>query len=401
MKITGVETYLVHGRGWPRRPWVFVELHTDAGITGLGEASAQGADVIGGLEALASLVIGEDPFNVEALWEDMFTGALPPKVERLRERTGLGGGTYAARLGEIVAIEMALWDIIGKSLGVPVYKLLGGRCHERIRVYEKIGKRDPSDPASWARLAQRSLEFGYTAVKVGIPAPASINREASKAEFRDILRIMTAVKEAVSDDVDVAVDMESKWSIASALRLVKAFEEFDLLWIENPIPRTEGFYEILAPIKAASRTPICLGGVVNSGRFGFRDILNSHAADIIEPDLTISAGGILEMKKIAALADTYYVSVAPHNMHGPIATMATMQVATCIPNLLMVETHLDHESRLPSDVVWSERLLTEPIAQKDGFIEVPDKPGLGVELRKEAWGRYIFRPEDERAAMPL
>ena len=178
--------------------------------------------------------------------------------------------------------------------------------------------------------------------------------------------------------------------MSSALRLIKALEPFDLMWIENPIPRHEGFTHLMNSLKNATATPLCVGIPDNSGRFGVRDILESRAADIIEPDLTFGAGGIMEMKKIAALADTYHVSVAPHNCYGPVATMASVHTSASMTNFMILETYPDGDSNQPSDIVWSEKLLTEPILLKDGYIQVPQRPGLGVELNRAAIGEYIF-----------
>ena len=389
MKVTDIKLFQVMGGGWPRHPWVFVEVHTDEGITGLGEAAPRGP-VIEGLKALKPLVIGESPFQLEVLWQNMARGANPFKVDRQLKDIGQSGGTQSARLGEICAIEMALWDIIGKYLGTPVYNLLGGRCYDRIRVYVKRIELGARDPGIWAENAAQWARNGFTALKIGIPAPDSLNREISAADLENTVAIVSAVKEAVGKGVDLSVDLESKWSVASALRLIKALEPFNLMWIENPIPRAEGFTNLIASLKSTMTTPLCLGIVDDSGRYGVRELLESRAADMIEPDLTFGAGGIMEMKKIAALADTYYVPVVPHNSYGPVATMASVHVSASMPNFLILETYPDGNSNDPSDVVWSERLLTEPIVLREGYIELPQKPGLGVELNREALGQYIF-----------
>ena len=257
-------------------------------------------------------------------------------------------------------------------------------------MYVKRADADSRDPEVWGENFAHWADKGFTALKIGIPAPRSLGGEIAVEDLQLFVDIVKAVKRAVGTKADVGVDLESKWSVASALRLVRSLDQFDLMWIENPVPRIHGFLSVLQPIKAAMRSPLCLGLIDDSGRHGAREILESRIADIIEPDLTFGAGGILEMKKIGILSETFNIPIAPHNNYGPIATMAAVHASATMSNFLALETYPELDVDDCKESVWSERLFTEPIPIKSGYIELTDEPGLGVELSKSAFGKYIF-----------
>jgi len=364
LKIVDVKPLLIKGRHWPRFPWILVEVSTDEGITGLGEALAyRSGGVVEGVNALRQQVVGEDPFDVEMLWERMYRqgGVLP----------------------SISGIEMALWDIIGKSLKTPVYNLFGGRCRDRVRVYVDGFFRGASyKPEEYAQKAVETVKEGFTALKMDIDGPLpsvhTMERSISRGDLRYTLDMVEAVRSAVGRDVDLAVDLHGSFNTTTAITLAKKLEKYDLMWIEDPVP--SGNATTMAKVAEAVETPICTGELLNT-RYEFRELLERQAADIIMPDVA-RTGGISEMKKIATMADTYYIPVAPHNMVSPVATMASVHLCACIPNFLILEFQL-------GDVPWRDKMLKHPLTIKDGHIELPTGPGLGALLNKEVTDKHL------------
>lgn len=363
VKITDVRSYPVRGRHWPRFPMVFVEVRTDAGITGIGECLLyHTTGVLESLKGLGEALVGEDPLRIEWHWERM--------VRR------------GANVAAISGIETALWDILGKAASQPVYNLLGGRCRERVRVYvDGFFRGADYAEEEYKEKAVAAVERGFTALKMDvdepIPAANRFHRGMSNADLRHCSRMVEAVRRAVGDEVDLAIDAHGAFDVQTAIRLGHALEPYRLLWIEDPIP--VGNMAALAKVSQGTSTPICTGELLNT-RYEYRELFERQAADIVMPDLA-RTGGVLEMKKIAALADTYYVPTAPHNMVGPIATIASAHLCTCIPNFLILEYQL-------GDVPWIDELLSHPVEIRDGHLHLSDRPGLGVELNHEAVERY-------------
>lgn len=363
MKITEVKSYPVRGRHWPRFPMVFVEVRTDAGIAGVGECLLyHTTGVLESLQGLGEALVGEDPLRIEWHWERM--------VRR------------GANLAAISGIETALWDILGKAAGQPVYNLLGGRCRERVRVYvDGFFRGADYVEEEYKEKAVAAVEQGFTALKMDvdepIPAASRFHRGMSNADLRHCARMVEAVRRAVGDEVDLAIDAHGAFDVQTAIRLGQALEPYRLLWIEDPIP--VGNMVALAKVSQETSTPICTGELLNT-RYEYRELFERQAADIVMPDLA-RTGGVLEMKKSAALADTYYVPMAPHNMVGPIATIASAHLCTCIPNFLILEYQL-------GDVPWIDELLSHPVDVRDGHLHLTDRPGLGVELNHKAVERY-------------
>jgi len=363
MKITDVRTYKVGGRGWPRYPWALVEVCTDEGISGFGESTPR-AGVFEAVRQVGRGIIGEDPFDITRLFE---------RVSR--------GGAY---LPFISGIEVALWDIVGKKLGVPVHRLLGGPCHERIRVYaDGFFRGADFQPEEYATKAREIADVGFTALKMDadgpLPSMHRISRQPDRADVGLVVEIVAAVRESIGPDLDLAVDTHGAFNLPTMLAMARDLEPYGLMWIEDPVPLHGGNIKTMAEITAAVGTPICSGESLT--RPQFRELLELHASDIVMPDLTY-VGGILEMFKIAAMADVYNVPVAPHNMYGPVATMASVQACACMPNFMILEFQW-------GDVPWRDELLDEPIPIRDGRIEVPDRPGIGVELNKEELHKHL------------
>jgi len=363
MLINDVEVIAVKGRHWPRFPMVFVEVHTDEGLTGLGEALPfQATGTIESLQKLGESLCGSNPFQVEWHWERLF-------------RRG-------ADLPALSALETALWDIIGHALDVPIYNLLGGACHERIRVYaDGFFRGGEPTPEAYGEKALQATSQGFTALKMDVDdflAPGrALNRSVSTSELRCVMQTVEAVRKAIGDDVDLGLDCHWAFDIPSAVKLGRALEPYNLMWIEDPVP--SGNVAALAKVTAEVATPICTGELLAT-RFAFRELLEKQAADIIMPDLA-RAGGILEMKKIAAFADTYYVPIAPHNMMGPVATMASLHLCACVPNFLILEYQM-------GDVPWRDDLMDEPLPIKNGYLELPTRSGLGVKLNHSEVKKY-------------
>ena len=363
MKITRIETFFAHP---DHRNLVFVKVHTDEGLHGIGEAYSVGPDdaTAAAIHHFADWLIGEDPGRIEHLWARMYQGIRFP-----------GGSVINAAIS---GIEHALWDIAGKRLGVPVYQLLGGRCRDRIRVYQSATGATPEQLAENAReLVER---YRYTAIKIN-PHPPGSDAMPWNAAVRGAVARMEAVRAAVGEDVDIAVDPHAKlFEPSRAIAMAEAISPYHPLFFEEPI-RPENV-DALAKVAAHTRVPIATGEMLYT-RFQFREILVKQAADILQPDVCC-AGGLLECKKIAAMAEAFYVTMAPHNPMGPVATAVNVHLAAAIPNFLILEYH-------PDDEPPRRDLVDEPMKLVDGYLDLPTRPGLGIELNEDAFPRYPFR----------
>ena len=363
MKITEVKVYSIKGRHWPRFPIIMVEVLTDQGISGIGESLPyKTTGVLQSIKELGEILVGKDHFNVEALWEQMVRG----------------GGNMAAVSG----IETALWDIIGKALGTPVYNLLGGKCREKIRIYADGFFRGAAyAQQEYAEKAVKAVEAGLTALKMDvdetIPSGKALNRSLTTADLHLTERMVRATREAVGEEIDLCIDAHGAFDVTSAVKLGQKLADYNLMWIEDPVPMLN--MAAMAKVSREIATPICTGELLET-RFAFRELFERQAADIIMPDLA-RTGGILELKKIAAMADTYFIPVAPHNMAGPLATIASAHVCACIPNFMILEYQM-------GDVPWRDELLSKPLPIRNGFLDLLDEPGLGVALNRKAIVKY-------------
>lgn len=356
MKITKVETFIA---GLDRRNYLFVRVQTDDGIHGIGEAYSCGPD-----EATAAVVadfetwlVGKDPRDIEALWHLMYAGSRFP-----------GGSILNSALS---GIEHALWDILGKSLGVPVWRLLGGQFRDRIRVYQSPRGGTPEELAADAvRLIER---YGYTALKIG-PQPPNWTQMPFSQVVRESAKRLKAVREAVGEDVEIGVDSHARiFEPVRALEMAEALKPYRPFFFEEAL-RPENI-DAMADVKAKSPIPIATGEMLYT-KFQFQELLAKKGADIIQPDVCI-AGGLLELKKIAAMAEAHYVTVAPHNPMGPVATAVNVHFAVSTPNFLILEYS-------PDDVGKRRDLLVQPLKVTDGYIDVPQAPGFGIELNLDA-----------------
>jgi galactonate dehydratase len=352
MKITKLE--LIHVK--PR--WLFLKMHTDEGITGLGEPIVEGRarTVETAVRELESYLIGQDPRRIEHHWQVMYRG------------TFYRGGPVLT--SAISGVEQAMWDILGKWLGQPVWQLLGGKCRERVRVYAHCG---PEDIREAEALARSLVAQGFTALKTSIDAP--VRTIDTKAYIDTQVQRIQAIRRAIPSNVDLAVDFHGRVGPAMAIRLAHALEDCHLLFIEEPVLPEN--VDALVTVARSTTIPIATGERLFT-RWGFRQVLEKQAAAILQPDLC-HAGGILEVKKIAAMAETYYAAIAPHNPLGPISLAAGLQVDACTPNFLCQE-----------QVSLGEGYLKEPFVLRDGYLDVPTGPGLGIELDEEAIAGKIY-----------
>ena len=363
LKITDVRTAQVMGHGLQ----LHVRIYTDQGIYGHGE----GTDAVQGGAPLVRMfrrfLMGQDPLNVEALWERIRTAGI---------FAGAQGGQHTAALS---AVEIALWDLAGKALGVPVYQLLGGKVRDRVRLYCDSANHHPDDPQARPKLKEIET-MGFTAVKIDIDEAQDpgrwdrVNWTASNAEIDRMVKEVAFVRETLSPRVDLAVDMHGRYDATTAKRVARELERFRLLWLEEPVPPEN--IDVMRDIRESTVTPICAGENLFL-RHGFRELLEKRAVDIVMPDLQ-KCGGLLEGRKIADMAHVYYTPFAPHCVVSPIGTMASCHVCAAVPNFLVLEWHWI--SRLE---LWRNFVREGDIIDK-GFVTLPDRPGIGVEMNEDA-----------------
>jgi len=363
LKITDVRTAVVRAHGYQ----VHVRVYTDQGIFGHGEATdaAVGAPPL--INSFKRMLVGADPLNVDFLFERIRTAGI---------FAGAQAGQYVAALS---GIEIALWDLAGKALGVPVYQLLGGKMRDRIRLYCDSQTNSPTDPQAKEKIAQIT-GLGFTAVKIDIDEAAdpmrwdAVNWTASNAEIDNMIAKIAFMRESLPKRVDLAADMHGRYDMTTGKRVAIEAEPFRLLFLEEPVPAEN--VDAMRDVRESTKTPICCGENLFL-RHGFRALLEKRAADIIMPDIQ-KAGGLLESRKIADMAHTYYVPMAPHCVVSPIGTMASCHVCAAIPNFLVLEWHWIQRLAL-----WKDFVKEGDIIEK-GFVAVPNRPGLGVEMNEAA-----------------
>ena len=372
MKITAVTTVVVNAQ---MRNWVFVKVSTDEGVVGWGEASLEWKTraVCGAVADLEPLVVGQDPARIEHLFQIMYRHPF--------FRAGIEG------MSALSGIEQALWDIAGKVANKPVYQLLGGAVRDRVRMYDHLGGGQMEalylqDTAQqMAERARESVAAGYTALKVLI-VPKTLPLEGS-APLRHAETLMAAIREAVGPDVDVMVDLHARTTPAMAIHYGEVLRPFRPFFLEEPCPpeNVGGMAEVA---RALPGIPIATGERLVT-RWGFRELLERRACAVIQPDLC-HCGGLWEARKIAAMAETYYVSVAPHNPLGPVATAAAIHFALATPNWLIQEA-------IRADVPWRDAVVGGGLPVVQGYILPPTAPGLGVSVDEQEAARHPFAQE--------
>lgn len=358
MKITGLRTFHVQPR------WLFVMVDTDAGITGYGEPIVEGqARIVEvALRQLEEYLLGKDPRDIERHWQAMYRGSFYR-----------GGAIWTSAIS---GIEQALWDIKGKFYNAPIYELLGGRVRDRVRMY---GHARGTTDADFAAVARKHMEAGMTAIKVGIDGPV---RGIDSLDYidRQVSR-MQAIREATGPSFDIAIDFHGRTSPAMATRLIQRLEPFYPYFVEEPcLPENVDAMKVIAD---STEVPIA-AGERRFTKWEFRELIEKQAVAILQPDLC-HAGGILEGKKIAAMGEASYLSVAPHNPLGPISLAACLQMDACTPNFLIQEyPSLDDGADL------GHGILVSPLEIEDGHARLPTGPGLGVEIDEDLLASRIY-----------
>jgi len=359
MKITRIEPIVVEVT--ERGDWVFVLVHTDAGITGLGEASHSLNDalLVATLEIFADRIVGEDPLAIRKIW---------------RMLSGVRGGriTHTA----VSAIDQALWDILGQHLGVPIHALFGGAVRRKLRLYANINRhvRDRS-PEGFAAAAWQAVNEGFTAVKVApfdeLRGPDHV-RTGSKAAWRPGVDRVCAVRAAIGDEIDLAIDCHGRMEASEAIVVGRELEDCDLMWYEEPVKHT--FPDQLALISRSVPMPTASAESVFAVE-GFRPFLLERVVDVLMPDVK-HCGGLIEMQSIADAARLKQLLIAPHNPSGPVATVSTAHSVCTIPNFAILEYAW-------GEVDWRADLITPREPVQDGYLIVSDTPGLGYRLNMD------------------
>lgn len=362
LKITDVRTAMVTVHG----PQAHVRIYTDQGLVGQGESTDAAVGTPALIRSFRRFLIGRDPLNIDAIWEELRRSGI---------FAGAQGGQYTTALS---GLEIALWDLAGKALGLPIYQLMGGKFRDRVRMYCDSDMRDVMG-AEGERKVAWVQEVGFTATKMDIddardPARFDrVNRTASNGEIDRMVKEVRHIREKLPKSIDLAVDMHGFYDAPTGKRVAQEMEGFHLLWLEEPVPAEN--IDAMAEIRRSTKTPICCGENLFM-RWGYTSLLEKRAVDIIMPDIQ-KAGGLSESRKIANLAEAYYIPFAPHCVVSPVGTMASAHVCASVPNFLVCEWHwINHPD------LWKNWVKEGEIIEK-GHIAVPDRPGIGVEMNDE------------------
>ena len=372
MKVTDVKTMVVENEPPYRggRYLLFIQIETDEGITGLGERitgntySDRLGDLksqIGLIEEMAGMfVIGQNPFNIELIWDRMYSARHDFRHPSLQATPVLSG------------IEMALWDIVGKAVGQPIYNLLGGQYHEKLRAYAYMpegGFRE--NPERAGEIAVQLLEEGNTACKLDPFTPLwPIPRDIPLWEIEHAAKIFESIRNAVGNDMEVGIGTHGQLTTYSAIRVADMLEQYHPFWFEEPVPLEN--VEEMARVATHTSIPIATGERLVT-KYEFSNLLEKQAAQIIQLDVG-QCGGIMEAKKIASIAEAHYAVIAPHMACGPVAAAAAIQVDTCSPNFLIQEANQGP---------LHKTIFKEPLVFENGFITPPTGPGLGIEFDED------------------
>lgn len=362
LKITDIRTaqVMVHG------PQTHVRVYTDQGIYGQGECTDAAIGAASLYHSWRRMLIGRDPLNVEAIWESIRTGGI---------FAGAQAGQYVTALS---GLEIALWDLAGKALGLPVYQLLGGKLRDKVQIYCDSDMEVPIGEEADRKLPWIK-EQGFRIMKIDLDDARDpsrwdrVNWTANNAEIDRMVKWVSHVHDNIPADMMLACDMHGRYDAPTGKKVAKALEPFRLLWLEEPVPAED--VAAMADIRHSTSTPIACGENVYM-RWGFREVLEKQAVDIIQPDFQ-KVGGIAEAQKVANYAQVYYVPVAPHCVVSPIGMMATVHCSATYPNFIASEWHwINHQD------LWNNWVKEGNIIQ-NGYVTVPDRPGLGVEMNEE------------------
>lgn len=368
MKITDVKTFVVDCF---RTNWVFVKVYTDEGICGVGEGTLEYKEkaLCGAVEHIKNYLVGKDPRRIEKHYHDIY-----------RDAYWRGGAVLMSALS---AVECALWDILGKSLGVPVYQLLGGKVNDGCRIYVNGWFAGAKTPDEFAEKAKIAVKRGITAMKWDPFGKSYL--QISNKDLDTALECVAKVREAVGNGVDLLIEGHGRFDVPTGKKIAKELEQFKPMWFEEPVPPNN--IEALKAVRDKSPVAISAGERLYT-RFDYNPLFAARAADYIQPDVS-HAGGIMELKKIAAIAEANYIPFAPHNPSGPVANAATLQLAACCPNFCILEI-------MYSDVDYRKFVTDERLVYENGRIKIGDKPGLGIELNEEECLKHPYAEHNLR-----
>lgn len=368
MKITDIKTFIMDAY---RTNWTFVKVETDEGLYGWGEASlgTQEKALSGCVEDLKRLIIGRNPLEIEKM-----------RFEVYRDIYWKGGPVL---MSAISGIEMAMWDISGKYYNVPVSALLGGKIHDKVKMYANAWFIGAKEPEEFAKAAKKTVSLGVKALKwdpFGKSHMTIDNDTLAKA-----VDIVAAVREAVGPSVDLLIECHGRFNPYTAIKISKAIEPYNIFLMEEPCPPDN--FNSLAKVRSKSNIPISGGERVYS-IYGFEDFFEKNAVDIAQPDI-FHTGGIYESKKIAAMAEARHIPVSFHNPSGPVSNAAILQLASTVPNFLI------HEIML-TDGAFRKKTTDEKVVFEDGYIKIPDKPGFGIEVDEDFIKTLPYKPRNLR-----
>ena len=368
MKITAVKTFICNAF---RTNFVFVKVETDSDYYGWGEATLEYKEhtVEAAIHDLESYLIGKDPANIEAFRHDCY-----------RDAYWRGGPVLMSALA---GVEMALWDIKGKVLNVPVYQLLGGKVRDAVPVYVNGWFSPAKTPDEFAEKARILRERKYPACKWDPFGKAWM--QLGKKELQQAMECIRKVAEAGGEDLQLLIEGHGRFDIPTAVKIGKCLEEFDIYWFEEPIPPDDK--EGLREVKERVRVPIAAGERLYN-RYEYRQYFDLKCSDYIQPDVS-HAGGIMEMRFLGAQAEANHIGFCPHNPSGPVANAATLQLAACTPNFIMLEMMM-------TDVPWRKEICDEDLTMVNGCMQIPDRPGLGIDLDEKELLKHPYIRQDLR-----
>lgn len=383
LKITDLKTILVDAGN--DENYAYVKIYTNQGITGLGEGtlSGKGLTVATAIGELKRHLVGKDPTEIERLWQDIFRG---PRYR--------GGPVLMSALS---AVEIALWDILGKAVGLPIWRLLGGKARDKVRIYCHEGyiqrishtkRRRPKDEDEEVALWVQRKEEGWTCVK-GSFFPVKHNAVDFRPAIREGVELLARVRDAVGPDFDIIVEMHAKATPQAAVEFCNRVEEFRPLWVEEATQLESEVIEECRQIRAQTRVPLATGERLCS-RYDFAPLCTERLVDVLMPDV-VHVGGISEMRKIASLAETFRLDVSPHNPQSEVSTLASLHVCACTPNCKLLEVGSGQ------DPFWNDLFYGGLFRYERGYAEIPEKPGLGIDLDEKVAAKYPYQERDVRS----
>jgi len=367
MRITAIDTYIA---GNPWKNWLFAKVSTDEGIHGVGEGTLNyfAKTIETAIHELKPLIIGMDPFQVEIISQRL-----------IRDVYSEGAQIHMCA---VAAIEIALWDIIGKATNQPIYNLWGGRCHEKLRAYANGWYRGPRTPASFAEKAKKVADRGYTALK--FDPFGSAWRTLSRYDFDLSVDIIRAVRDAVGPTVDLLIEGHSRFNVPTAVEFAEAIHQFRPAWFEEPVPHTN----MNAMVEVARRSPVPIAtGESFSNKQQFAELLKHDVVNILQPE-PLNLGGLFPARLVAGMADAHYAVIAPHSAQGPVCSAACVQLNASIPNFFI------HEIFDEFNEPWEKEIVTQHVEVVNGYIEVSERPGLGIDLNIEEIRKHPYHQEN-------